>query len=251
MVAWVMAKRGHQVSLYEKHHALGGQYRIGAIAPGKGEITSLITYYRQMCKKYGVDIHLSTEVTKELIEEKKPDVVVLATGATPLVPEISGLDHLKYVHATDVLEGKEQVGQNVLVVGGGIVGVETADFLSSYGKKVCLIEMEDEIMSTLPPIHKVGINERFRKHGVEVMTGTKLCEITADGVAKVKKSADGEEVKFEGVDNIVLALGATPYNPLEEELAGLVSEVYVIGDAKEARDALLATEEASALAVIV
>lgn len=244
--AWIMAKRGHQVSLYEKQNVLGGQFRVGAIAPGKGELTSPITYYRHMCNKYGVATHLNTEVTVELVKAEKPDAVVLATGGVPLVPGIPGIDNPKYVHAVDVLQGKVGVGKKVLIIGGGIVGVEVADFLGQYGRRVTIVEMKNEIMEDMHYVHKVGISERLEKNKAEIITSAKVCKFSDD---KVLVEHKGEQIELTGFDDIILAMGAEAYNPLEKQLHGVVSEIYTIGDASQARDALAATEEASSLAV--
>ena len=244
--AWIMAKRGHQVSLYEKQGVLGGQFRIGAIAPGKGELTAPIAYYRHMCEKYGAAIHLNTEVTAELVKAEKPDAVVLATGGKPLVPNIPGIDNPKYAHAVDVLQGKIEMGKKVLIVGGGSVGVEVTDFLSQYGRRVTIVEMKDEIMEDMHYVHKVGISERLDKNKAEIITGAKVRKFSGNTVLIEK---DGKETELTGFDNIILAMGVVPYNPLEKQLKGMVPELYTIGDASKARDALAATEEASSLAV--
>lgn len=247
--AWILAKRGHHVSLFDKQGSLGGQFKIGAIAPGKGELTAPIAYYHHMCKKYGVDIHLNTEVDKARIQRSKPDVVILATGAVPLIPAIPGIDNPAFVHAIDVLQGKAVVGQNVLIIGGGIVGVETADYLGQYGRQTTIVEMKNEIMEDMHYVHKIGIQERFGKNKTQLYTKAKVLEFTSAHSVLIEQS--GVQIELEGYDNIVLAMGVTAYNPLQEELRSIVPEVYTIGDAKVARDALYATEDASRIAVSV
>ncbi len=244
--AWVAAKRGHKVTLCEKENTLGGQYRIGAIPPAKQDIMKALRYYITMGKKYGVDYKLGVEVTEELIAKEKPDVVILATGGVPLIPNIKGIDNPKFVKAVDVLEGKKEVGTNVLIVGGGMVGVETADFLGEHGHKVTIVEMLPEIAKDEQDAVKYFLMQRLNSYGVKAVTSATVKEFLDDGVVYEK---DGKEEKLTGFDSIVIALGAKAYNPLEEKIKGKVPEVYVIGDAVKARKALEAIEEGARVAV--
>lgn len=246
--AWILAKRGHHVTLYEKENVLGGQYRIGAIPPTKQDISRAIKYYITMGKKYGVSYKLGVEVTEELIDKEKPDTVILATGGVPLIPDIKGIDNPRFVKAVEVLEGKKQVGRNVLVVGGGMVGAETADFLGEHFRKVTIIEMLPEIARDEQDAVRHFLMERLNKYGVRVLTNATVKEFLDDGVVYEK---DGKEEKLTGFDTVVLAMGATSYNPLEERINGKVREVYAIGDAVRARKALEAIEEAARVAVKV
>lgn len=244
--AWVAAKRGHKVTLYEKEDKLGGQYRIAAIPPTKQDVAKAIRYYITMGKKYGVEYKLGTEVTEELIEKEKPDVVILATGGVPLIPNIKGIDNPKFVKAVDVLEGKKEVGQNVLIVGGGMVGAETADFLGEHYHQVTIIDMLPEIAKDEEAAVKLFLMQRLNSYGVKMITSATVKEFLDDGIIYEK---DGKEEKLTGFDSIVIALGAKAYNPLEEKIKGKVPEVYVIGDAVKARKALEAIEEGVRVAV--
>jgi NADPH-dependent 2,4-dienoyl-CoA reductase/sulfur reductase-like enzyme len=244
--AWVAAKRGHKVTLYEKENVLGGQYRIGAIPPAKQDILKAIRYYITMGKKYGAEYKMGIEVTEDLIMKENPDVVILATGGVPLVPNIKGIDNPKFVKAVDILEGKKEAGMNVLVVGGGMVGVETADFLGEHYHNVTIVEMLPEIARDEQDAVKYFLMERLNKYGVKAITSATVKEFLDDGVVYEK---DGKEEKLTGFDTIVLAMGAKAYNPLEEKIKGKVSEVYVVGDAVKARKALEAIEEAARVAV--
>ena len=248
LASWIAAKRGHSVTLCEKSNVLGGQFRIAAIPPGKGDITAAIRYYITMCEKYGVTIKLNVEVTPELVEKEKPDVVILATGGIPLMPKIAGIDNPEFVKAADVLEGKVALGKKVLIVGGGLIGSETADFLGEYGHKITIIEMKSAIAEDVNFINGIGLKARLEKHKVIEITEAVVKQLVNDGVVYQK---DGKEETIAGFDNVLLALGSVSYNPLEEKLKNKVTELYVIGDAVKARKAVEATEEASKIAVTI
>lgn len=244
--AWVSAKRGHKVTLYEKENVLGGQYRIGAIPPTKQDILKAIRYYITMGKKYGVEYKTGVEVTEDLIAKENPDVVILATGGVPLIPNIKGIDNPRFAKAVDILEGKKEAGMNVLIVGGGMVGVETADFLGEHHHNVTIVEMLPEIAKDEQDAVKYFLLERLNKYGVKAVTGATVKEFLDDGVIFEK---DRKEERLTGFDTIVLAMGAKAYNPLEEKIKGKVPEVYVVGDAVKARKAVEAIEEAARVAV--
>lgn len=244
--AWVAAKKGHKVTVYEKEEVLGGQYRIGAIPPTKQDILKALRYYITMGKKYGVEYKTGIEATEELILEENPDAVILATGGVPLMPNIKGIDNPKFVKAIDVLEGKKEVGMNVLVVGGGMVGVETADFLGEHLHKVTIVEMLPEIAKDEQDAVKYFLLKRLNEYGVKTITGATVKEFIDDGVICEK---DGKEEKIAGFDTVILAMGAKAYNPLEEKIKDKVPELYVIGDAVKARKAVEAIEEGARAAV--
>jgi NADH:flavin oxidoreductases, Old Yellow Enzyme family len=244
--AWIAAGRGHSVTVYEKDTVPGGQYRTGAIPPYKQEITRAIRYYMTMGKKYGVDYQFGVEATAEMIRKKNPDAVILATGGVPLVPAIRGIDSSKVVNAVDVIDGKASAGDRVLVIGGGMVGVETADLLGEHGHQVTIIEMLPRIAGDENPATQFFLFERLKNYGVTMLAGAKVRSISDEEVVYEK---DGTEQKLTGFDSIVLALGAKAYNPLEDQLKDRGFKVQVIGDAVKARRALEAIYEGACLAV--
>lgn len=244
--AWVAAKKGHKVTVYEKEQVMGGQFRVAAIPPTKHEILSMLKYYVTMGRKYGVTYKLNTEVTEELVLAEKPDAVILATGGVPLKPAIEGIDNEKFVTVADILEGTAVAGKKVLVVGGGMAGAETADFLGEHGRDVTIIEMNPVIAQDVESTVRVFLMERLASHVVKQMTDAKVTRFLADGVSFMR---DGSEQCINGFDTIVLAMGAKSYNPLEGKLQGKVRELYVIGDAKTAGKANCATEAGLAAAL--
>lgn len=246
--AWILAKRGHKVNLYEKDSQLGGQFRVAAYPPGKSDLTRPIRYYHHMGQKYGVVYHLNTEVTAEFVAKEKPDVVIIASGSKPLLPNIEGIHNENLLFANDVLLGKSPTGHKVLIAGGGLVGAETADFLAEHGRDVTIVEMYPEIARDVNIITKIGLMKRLKEYGVKAITNATIKKFTSNGVVYVQ---DNVEKELDGFDSIILALGAVANNPLEEKIKGMVKEVYVIGDAVKAGKVLEATAEAAKIAISI
>ncbi|WP_239257052.1 FAD-dependent oxidoreductase [Listeria ilorinensis] len=240
--AWLAASRGHAVTVFEKTGTLGGQMRLAAYPPGKGDLTNMVRSYIQKCEQYGVTIHMNTEVTTDLIKQENPDVVILATGATPLVLPIPGIHESGLLHAVDILDGKSHAGKNVLVVGGGMVGSETAAFLGEAGHKVTVVELRDEVGADVRSEHRKFLMKDFDEYHIDTITGAKVASFFEGGVSYTQ--ADGTEARVDGFDSVVLAMGSRAYNPLEEEVKQIVPDTFVIGDAVRARRALDATTEA-------
>ncbi|WP_238902801.1 MULTISPECIES: FAD-dependent oxidoreductase [unclassified Clostridium] len=225
--AWLSAACGHKVTLLEKTDKLGGQIVYGCVPPKKGELSRAVKYYITMCKKYGVDIKLNFEATKENIKELNPDAVVLATGAKPIQPNIKN-DGIPVVQALDILGGKVQAGNRVLVIGGGLVGLETAEFLASQLRQSTVVEMMDEVGKEIGHSVKFFLLKAIKENNIEIITGAKVEKFTTDGAICTKNN---EELTLSGYDMVVLAMGTKSYNPLEEELKDQVKELYLIGDA--------------------
>lgn len=240
--AFVAKERGHQVSLYEAGEVLGGNMRLAAYPPGKGDITNMVRSYIARCERDGVKIELNHQVTPEFIKEEKPDVVIVATGSRTLILPIEGIDDPALIYGSDLLEGKRSAGKKVLVVGGGMVGCETADFLGEQKHDVTVIEFRDEIGADIIHEHRVYLMKSFEEYGVKKITGAKVCRFFADGVEY--ETADGVRHETRGYDSVVLSMGYRNYNPFGENIKELAAETYVIGDAVRARRALDATEEA-------
>lgn len=244
--AWILAARGHQVTIHEATNELGGQMRLAAFPPGKGDITTLIRSYLVLCNKYGVEIKLNSKVTADVVINEKPDALVLATGAKPLVPPIPGID--KTVHAVDVLAGKVACGKKILVVGGGLVGSETADYLGERNFDVTILEQKDKIAGDISGEHRIYMMENYQRNSVKMITDATVKSFVEDGVIYTK---DNQEMNLTGFDTVILALGAEAYNPLETQLSNIIKEMYVIGDGLKARKALEAINEAKNIAISI
>ena len=226
--ARVATLRGHNVTLYEKEPALGGQLRLNCVAPGKDKYNWFTDYLKTQMNKLKVNIKLSEEATADSIEKEKPDVVILATGAEPIVPDIPGIKSAKVVTAWDVLGKKVEVsGEKVVIAGGGMVGCETAEFLVQAGNDVTIVEMLDALATDMELVHMVAFLGRLATSNIKVRTGSTVGEITDKGVVITDKEGKKDTVQ---ADRVVLALGSRSRRDLEEPLEGKVPELYVIGD---------------------
>lgn len=241
--AIVAAGRGHEVTLYEKEPELGGQFRLATIPPGKSELNNLLAYFQRQMGKSGVRVELGKEATLPVVEALKPDVIIVAAGAAPVMPSIPGARGENVVSAIDVLDGRAEAGRKTIIVGGGEVGCETADFLTEQGKEVTIVEMLDELCFGMPAVAKVALLRKLERKGVKIVLGTAVKEIVPDGVITLKGpfKAPPEE-KIEG-ETVVLAMGAVERAEVTERLRGKSAEFYVIGDCAEPRTALEAIHE--------
>ena len=226
--ARVASLRGHSVTLCEENDELGGQWVIASCPSHKREFVSLVEWLSSEVTKHEVDVKLGQEITAEMIEEMNPDVVIVATGAVPLIPPITGFDRKEVVHAWDALQEKVAVGDRVLVVGGGATGLETAVCLAERGKKVSVVEMLKTFGSDMGGTVYYHLRFKLKELGVELHKGAAIKEINDQGVVVEE---DGQEETWKGFDTIVLALGVKSRNEIVDEIRNKVRELYVIGDA--------------------
>lgn len=247
--AELCARRGHSVTLIEKDAELGGHFLVAAYPPGKGEITGAIRSLIVRCRLAGVDIRTSTVATPELIASLKPDAAIVATGSVPLRLPIPGLEDCGCVTAEDLLTGKFDAGKRALVVGGGMVGCEAAEFLTEREHIVDMVEMKPVIGEDIVPEARKYIMANLEKHKVNQRVNARVKQFYADGV-DFTDTVTGEESSMRGYDTVVLAMGYKSNNTLEEKLRESVPEVYVIGEARQAPgNSMLATGDAFNVAI--
>ncbi len=240
--ARVAALRGHQVTLMEKVAKLGGQLLMAAFPPTKQEFTLVVKYLATQLEKAGVNVKLNCAVTPEMVEEFKPDAVVIATGGLPHVPsDLPKPGRGKVVTAWDVLSGSTQVSGEVLVIGGGQVGCETADFIAHPvndmtpgADRVTIMECLDNVVLDERGPQRSLLVQRLLEKGVRIITGAECVEVMEDG-ARYRR--DDKEETIRGFDAVVLAMGTVPYDPLSEKLKDSPFSLHVIGDAKQPRKA--------------
>lgn len=234
------AIKGHKVEIFEQKDTVGGQFISAAYPPFKGEFATYTAWLLREIKKYdNIKLHLNSELTPEKITSANPDKVIIASGARAVIPNIPGIDHKKVVLAEDVLLGKSDTGMNVLIVGGGMVGSETAAYLGMQCKdKVTLVELRDAIAMDLEVGIRDDLKECLRRSFVDVKTNTSIAGITDEG-AQLKQ---GDNVTLFPCDTVVLAIGTRAHSPLATQLKD-VCDFVVVGDAVKARQAIQASAE--------
>ena len=224
--ALVCAKRGHTVTLYEKEESLGGVF-IAAAAPSfKEKDRALIAWYRREIAKYPqIEVKLNSEVKS--IEDCNADEIIIATGSRANRIPVPGVE--KTIPAVDFLLGKQEVGENVTIIGGGLTGCEIAYELYLQGKKPTIVEMQDDLITT-PGICLANtsfLRDFFEANKVPVHLETKLCKVEDDGVIVADKN--GMEYKIDA-DSVILSAGYKP-QPLQHDEKN--KHIHVIGDANK------------------
>lgn len=251
--ARVAALRGHKVTIFEKDSKVGGQLNLAAVPPMKQELAKWVKYLFVQVKKAGVEIKPNTEVTPELVQETKPDVAIVAVGSEAFVPDFPGIDNPKVVTAHDVLAGKVVITTgNVVILGGGLVGCETADYLANRGDNpivgrttVTIVTSKEETGLDMVSEIRTLLMQRLGEKGVTILNSSVVKEIVDDGVVITR---EGNEEVLHDMNHIVLARGVKSVDTLSKKIKEHVAEVYVIGDAKEPREALEAIAEGSQIA---
>jgi len=234
--AWVAAKRGHEVHLFEKKEAIGGKLIVGSVPGFKKEISSLIKFLITQTRMSGVKFHLNCEVTPALIRAANPDVVILAAGAMPLLPPVEGIDKQLVVSVDDIMDGRQPDGDRIVVIGGGASGCETALYLAELGCNVAVVEMRSEMAANVEAITRKVILKKLEENKVTMLAGFKLVRILDNGVEI--SGSDGAEIFIEA-DRVFIAVGNQPDTRLYRQISlsgsGPGYEIHRIGDCMEPR----------------
>lgn len=226
--ALTAARRGHRVVLFEASSTLGGLANIAALPPGKGVFASLGAYFSVMLPKAGVEVRLNARADVGAITSLTPDQTIVATGGAPIVPRFCV--GASYVLAQDVLTGAVKAGPRALVIGGGLVGSETAEFLAEKGKAVTVVELRDGIALDMEYKTRQMLLPRLAALGVVCMTETEVLEIVSGGV---RVRTPYVEKTLAGFDTVVLALGYRPDTTICAQLAEAGLPFVRIGDCRK------------------
>ncbi|HVN97582.1 MAG TPA: FAD-dependent oxidoreductase [Syntrophorhabdaceae bacterium] len=248
--ARIAAIRGHAVTLIEKTSKLGGLIPLAAMVKGLEieDLPAIVRYLKGQITKLGVTLRLNTEATSSLIEQLKPEVVIIATGGIPQVPDIPGIDRPNVVKNTDLHKMLKffmkfiapkylrmlsklwmPLGKNVVIIGGGIQGCELAEFLVKRDRKVTIVEEAGAMGEGMIQHLKYQLFYWFRKKGVEILSGVKPIAVTEKGLTVLTKEGYKRTIE---ADSIVPAIPMRPNSDLFEDLKGKVPELYAVGDCR-------------------
>ncbi len=227
--AITLARRGHTVALYEREQHLGGQFALAPRAPGKERMRLPLQSLIRSLEHAGVEVHTGITVTPELVEKERPDAVVLATGARPVELSLPGMETARVLTGTAFFETEPDVGRRVLVIGGGMIGMEAAEHLAELGIEVTVVELLEEIARDMEPVTRKLQMRRLEQLPIRVMTSTRVEAVGPDGIDV--RTADGERETLPPVDTIIVSVGTRPADELAAELRDRGFDVHVVGDA--------------------
>jgi len=247
MAAITAAARGHRVILCEREARLGGQLLMGDVPPHKEEIRNLREYLIGQVEKSGVEVRLQTAATEALIGDIRADVVIVATGAVPAQAQVPAVDST-VVSAWAILSGKETAGAKVVVMGGGEVGCELAEYLAGQGKDVVILEILHDLAMNMEPRGRVLLLQRLRRLGVKALVQSRVCEVRG---STVTYEQGGLRHRIEGVETVVSAIGSASDTALGQLRGGGGAAVHFIGDCVKPRRILEAIREGFELASAV
>jgi 2,4-dienoyl-CoA reductase-like NADH-dependent reductase (Old Yellow Enzyme family)/thioredoxin reductase len=246
--AWTAAVKGHQVTLFEKSDQPGGWLRVACLPPHKEELRTLLDHLVDRAVKAGVELHLNSEVQPGALKEKLPEVLILACGASAFLPPIPGVDLPLVVSAVDVLSGRKSVKGEIIIIGGGLVGCETGEFLLEKVPgvvSVTILEMLERMAANLSPSYRPFLLSRLRQMGIRMETKTLVERITEKGVEVVRNGA----AEFIPGDHVILALGLKEDPAMIDSFQGVAPEIYSIGDCVTPRMIKEAMEEGFAVGI--
>ena len=232
--ALVAARWGHAVTLWEKEDVLGGQLLLAGAAPGRETFRDYIAFMEKQVRKAGVTVVFHITADLETIRNASPDVLVLATGATPVTPAFVPLHNEIIKTAWDVLGGHVPSGRRIVVLGGGAVGLETAHFLSRQNKDVTVLEAAGQVGGDMGAIMSFYLRRMLKSANVEILRRAEVKAIEGNEVLFLQ---EGKEVRFRNLDAVILALGARANDSLSKDIGRFVPELHVIGDARKPRKA--------------
>ncbi|MFH1673696.1 MAG: FAD-dependent oxidoreductase [Pseudomonadota bacterium] len=226
--AIMASQRGHEVDLWEQSNRLGGLAGLARLAPFKEEVAEALRYLIHSLDKSEVAVRLGHRADVSEIIALVPDVVIVATGSRPGRLSIPGVDSGLVAYARYVYEEKSAVGQKIVIVGGGDIGCETADWLAGPEREVTVVELLPKVLTKMKKIPRERLISRLSEKGVAIFTETRITSIEKNRVHLTRK--DGEEFMMEA-DQVIFAIHAQPEDSLLQELKGKIKQVIAVGDA--------------------
>lgn len=245
--ARVLSLRGHRVTLMEKSGQLGGQLKWAALPPHKEGLQDLLNYYSGQIRDLGVKVELGRLADAQSIADRSPQPVVMATGARPVAPEWKKGGQENVFYFAEALAGAAKIGEKVLVLGGGMIGCEAAEFFAQKNRSVTIIEMLKDVGLDMNPFIRKSLLRRLQALKVTFVVNTKVIQIGQDYVRGV---SNGEEQDFRG-DSIIIAIGMEPERDLIVSSKKGVGELYEIGDCLKPRKLIQAIHEGFSLGSIL
>lgn len=224
--AYIAKLKGHDVVLYEKENQLGGQLNEASVPPFKQDLNKFLNYLSNVLIKTDIKLKLGSVVSPDIIAKEKADVIIIAVGGDAIIPKIHGINTDKVVLVSQVLREKVEIGNEVAIIGGGQVGLETAEFLLQKGKKVTIIEMLQNVGRDMQPFIRAQLLNNLNKYGAIILTNTIAETIIESGII-VSRNGEQNSIK---ADNIILSVGYRGKENFIDSFKGLAPEIYSIGN---------------------
>jgi 2,4-dienoyl-CoA reductase-like NADH-dependent reductase (Old Yellow Enzyme family)/thioredoxin reductase len=245
--ARMAALRGHQVTLAETEGQLGGLFRLAAHAPGREEAGDILKFFSEELQRLNVRLCLDRPLAAALVEEIAPDAVLLATGSLPSMPVIKGFSRtrLPVFTVVEVMDGEMPAGAQILVLGGGQSALMLADYLAEAGKAVTLLNRGRHFGAEMSSNDRFYLRERLNRHGVHMYKNVVVDAFQARGV---RFRSGAQHYELDDLDALVVSEGMTPIREARSLFTGREIEVHLIGDAREARNLMLAISEGEEIA---
>ena len=233
------AQKGHDVTLCEQLDRLGGALFFAETIPFKRELYDFARCLERRVRRENITVRLGAKVDASDIQKMNPDVVIAAVGAIPIIPPIPGIEGDYVLHATECEGNADQLGNKIVIVGGGLIGCELGIYLGMKGKDVTIVEMCETLAQDANSFHKMALDIEFEKY-IHPVRGTKVKQISREGV--LCEDTKHEDI-FIKADNIVIAAGMKPNTGMIDSLYGKVAEFYLIGDCRKVSNVLQAIQQ--------
>jgi 2-enoate reductase len=247
-VARIAKLKGHHVTLLEKSDRLGGDVLAASVPRFKVDLANLLDWYENELRRLEVDFRLNVEATPSSVKTLNPDILIIAVGAEYLIPEIKGIDDKKVIKATEVLLKTKEIGQRAVIIGAGLVGVETALHLQNNfpKKEIVLMEALPEPLLDVVRINKLSLMEILGGTDIKMITSTKIQTITPDGVEYLDHQSKPHTISAE---TVILAAGFVPRLEFEQLFNESAPKIYMAGNCKKPGKIIDAIDQAAIIAL--